>query len=76
MNFMQVFLTLCLVVTAFGCSGWNKDKPCFCNCEDAKTVCVKNTVPEIETPFDNLIGAVKTDFCDMNMMDCMKSCIQ
>jgi hypothetical protein len=57
------------------CSGWNKSKPCFCECEDAKADCINRTVPALEIPLDDLIGKIRTDFCDMHMLTCMKNCI-
>jgi hypothetical protein len=62
-----VLLILGLVSATLCCSGWNKSKPCFCECEDAKADCIKRTVPALEIPLDDLIGKISTDFCDMNM---------
>ena len=53
----------------------NKSNPCFCECEDAKADCIKRTVPALEIPLDDLIGKIRTDFCDMHMLTCMKNCI-
>jgi hypothetical protein len=36
MKLVIVLLILGLVSATLCCSGWNKSKPCFCECEDAK----------------------------------------
>jgi hypothetical protein len=55
-----VLLILGLVSATLCCSGWNKSKPCFCKCEDAKADCIKRTVPVLDIPLDDLIGKVRT----------------
>jgi len=78
MKLAIVLLILGLVSATLCCSGWNKRKPCFCKCEDAKADCIKRTVPALDIPLDDLIGKVRTDLCDMHtcMLTCMKNCIQ
>jgi hypothetical protein len=73
MKLVIVLLILGLVSATLCCSGWNKSKPCFCECEDAKADCIKRTVPALEIPLDDLIGKISTDFCDMHMLTCMKT---
>jgi hypothetical protein len=75
MKLAIVLLILGLVSATLCCSGWNKSKPCFCKCEDAKADCIKRTVPALDIPLDDLIGKVRTNFCDMHMLTCMKNCI-
>jgi hypothetical protein len=75
MKLVIVLLILGLVSATLRCSGWNKSNPCFCECEDAKADCIKRTVPALEIPLDDLIGKIRTDFCDMHMLTCMKNCI-
>lgn len=75
MKCVIALLVLGMVSAALCCSGWNKDNPCFCKCEDAKADCIKRTVPDMDAPLDDLIGKVRTDFCDMDMLTCMNNCI-
>jgi hypothetical protein len=67
MKLAIVLLILGLVSAPLCCSGWNKRKPCFCKCEDAKVNCIKRTVLAMDIPLDGLIGKVRTDFCDKTM---------
>jgi hypothetical protein len=75
MKLAIVLLILGLISATLCCGGWNKGKPCFCKCEDAKADCIKRTVPDLDIPLDDLIGKVRTNFCDMHMLTCMKNCI-